>query len=1176
MADGTVTIKASFDGKDAESGVSRIKTALGGLGTAGQRLGSTFKSVLGANLVGTAITASLNAVSNSIKGVMSAAISEGAKLQQSFGGVDTLYSGAEKQVKSYAAEAYKAGVSANSYAEQAVSFGAALKQSLGGDAVKAAEAANTAIMDMTDNSAKMGTDLGVVQQTYQSLARGNFAMLDNLKLGFGGTRSEMERLLKTAEDLTGKKYDISNFADITEAIHAVQKNLGLTGTAAKEAKTTFSGSLGAMKSSFQNLAGALAASELNIKPALKNLAETTSTFLFGNFFPMVGRIFKQLPGAIGTFIEASKPQIAKGLSNMLKGINIDIKPNVIEKSITNIVSKISSFAGQVKEFFSNFANTGVFSSLAQAFDSVGGALGNLLAAVSGGKGDWTEFGTTLGNVIKTLADGATKIGDFIGKMDPSILQSWILTLGAIIGGFKIWKAVTGGNAITGFLDKITGGLFKSKNASTKFGSTIKSVFSGMAQLVKAGGTAISTAAKGIGTGFATAFTALGRAISMVPPTTFLALGAALIALGVSVYIVAQGFSVMADAAIRLSQAGTGAIVAFGIMVAGVVALVAVLGIFGAGLSAGAVGMLAFGAAAIMIGIAIAIVATQASGVSQIITALANGFATIATAIASAIATILSAIAPLLPGIAMIITAIAPIAMQFIQLFQTMVQQIAPIIDSISNLFQTLGQQISSILDSASGVITSFGNTVTSILNSVAGVFDSIGNAALHAGQGVKLMAQGLQILTNLPLGDLTGTLTVVASGLAGIANSGIATAGPGLQAAGIGMMLIGTAGTMAQAALTALPTVITMFTASLTTLPAQLTLAQTALMTFASGAIASLAGLATAGAMILAFGVQLTTIVASTATANAGLSAFNAQANMAGAALSRLGSFATTSSSQISMLGSTITSSMANASSAVSSAGTRMTTAMQSTMNQMNMAVRNGMNNIVSATRSGGSQMVSAFRASAQQLVTAAQSAVSQAVSAVRAGYGSMVSAGHYIGQGLAVGMRQALGEVTAAANELVAQAERAAQAKAKINSPSHLFRDEVGWWIGLGIAKGIDNSAPEVANSLDFIRGQVAGFNVRANNLLQGTTSRMSSQLKVETLRGKTPKVQASARQEAYIAHSASLLNDVIDGLAEVRDQVAQGQKMVLDTGALVGGTANTYDNAFGTLQTLKGRHKL
>lgn len=1176
MADGTVTIKASFDGKDAESGVSRIKTALGGLGTAGQRLGSTFKSVLGANLVGTAITASLNAVSNSIKGVMSAAISEGAKLQQSFGGVDTLYSGAEKQVKSYAAEAYKAGVSANSYAEQAVSFGAALKQSLGGDAVKAAEAANTAIMDMTDNSAKMGTDLGVVQQTYQSLARGNFAMLDNLKLGFGGTRSEMERLLKTAEDLTGKKYDISNFADITEAIHAVQKNLGLTGTAAKEAKTTFSGSLGAMKSSFQNLAGALAASELNIKPALKNLAETTSTFLFGNFFPMVGRIFKQLPGAIGTFIEASKPQIAKGLSNMLKGINIDIKPDAIENSITNIVSKISSFAGQVKEFFSNFANTGVFSSLAQAFDSVGGALGNLLAAVSGGKGDWTGFGKTLGNVIKTLADGATKIGDFIGKMDPSILQSWILTLGAIIGGFKIWKAVTGGNAITGFLDKITGGLFKSKNASTKFGSTIKSVFSGMAQLVKAGGTAISTAAKGIGTGFATAFTALGRAISMVPPTTFLALGAALIALGVSVYIVAQGFNVMADAAIRLSQAGTGAIVAFGIMVAGVVALVAVLGIFGAGLSAGAVGMLAFGAAAIMIGIAIAIVATQASGVSQIITALANGFATIATAIASAIATILSAIAPLLPGIAMIITAIAPIAMQFIQLFQTMVQQIAPIIDSITNLFQTLGQQISSILDSASGVITSFGNTVTSILNSVAGVFDSIGNAALHAGQGVKLMAQGLQILTNLPLGDLTGTLTVVAGGLAGIANSGIVTAGPGLQAAGIGMMLIGTAGTMAQAALTALPTVITMFTASLTTLPAQLTLAQTALMTFASGAIASLAGLATAGAMILAFGAQLTTIVASTATANAGLSAFNAQANMAGAALSRLGSFATTSSSQISMLGSTITSSMANASSAVSSAGTRMTTVMQSTMNQMNMAVRNGMNNIISATRSGSMQMVTAFRSSATQLVTAAQSAVNQAVSVVRAGYGSMVSAGNYIGQGLAVGMRQALSAVTAAANELVAQAERAAQAKAKINSPSHLFRDEVGWWIGLGIAKGIDNSAPEVANSLDFIRNQVAGFNVRANDILQGTTSRMSSQLKVEALRGKTPKVQADARQEAYIAHSTSLLSDMIDGLIELKEQVAQGQNLVLDTGALVGGTANTYDNVLGNMQTLKGRHSL
>ena len=167
--------------------------------------------------------------------------------------------------------------------------------------------------------------------------------------------------------------------------------------------------------------------------------------------------------------------------------------------------------------------------------------------------------------------------------------------------------------------------------------------------------------------------------------------------------------------------------------------------------------------------------------------------------------------------------------------------------------------------------------------------------------------------------------------------------------------------------------------------------------------------------------------------------------------------------------------------------------------------------------------------------------------------------------------MRSALGAVTAAANALVAQAERAAKAKAIIKSPSHLFRDEVGWWIGLGIARGIDDSAPEVANSLDYIRDQVNGFNVRANAMLTGATSNMASQLKMEVLRDKTPDATISARQEAYAAHSAGLLNDVIDALVDVKEQIAQGQNMVLDTGALVGGTVNNFNSALDTIKTFE-----
>lgn len=201
MADGKVVIQVDMDGDKAQSGVKRLKGMVGGLVESGTQLGSVFKSVLGANIVSGALISGIQSLGGAIKGVFSTALDEGAKLQQSFGGIDTLYSGAEATMKQYAAEAAAAGISANTYAEQAVSFGASLKQALGGDVVKAAEAANKAILAMADNSAKMGTDIGSIQNAFQGFAKGNYTMLDNLKLGYGGTKQEMERLLKDASKL---------------------------------------------------------------------------------------------------------------------------------------------------------------------------------------------------------------------------------------------------------------------------------------------------------------------------------------------------------------------------------------------------------------------------------------------------------------------------------------------------------------------------------------------------------------------------------------------------------------------------------------------------------------------------------------------------------------------------------------------------------------------------------------------------------------------------------------------------------------------------------------------------------------------------------------------------------------------------------------------------------------
>ena len=173
--------------------------------------------------------AALGAAATGVAALTKSSIDQYAEYEQLVGGVDTLFKQASDTVQQYASNAYKtSGVSANTYMEQATAFSASLIQSLGGDTQAAAEYANQAIMDMSDNANKMGTDIESIQQTYQSLMRGNYAMLDNLKLGYGGTKSELERLVSDAEKLTGQALDPAKFSDVITAIHAVQENLGIT------------------------------------------------------------------------------------------------------------------------------------------------------------------------------------------------------------------------------------------------------------------------------------------------------------------------------------------------------------------------------------------------------------------------------------------------------------------------------------------------------------------------------------------------------------------------------------------------------------------------------------------------------------------------------------------------------------------------------------------------------------------------------------------------------------------------------------------------------------------------------------------------------------------------------------------------------------------------------------
>lgn len=313
MANGATLGKAYVQIIPSAEGISgKIRGLLGGeVGSAGKAAGASFGSSLVSTLGGVLAAAGIGTM-------IKKSLDLGGDLQQSFGGLDTIYGDAAEAAKKYSEEAVKAGISSNQYAEQAVSFGASLKQAYGGDTVKAVEAANTAILDMADNSAKMGTDITSVQNAYQGFAKQNYTMLDNLKLGYGGTKGEMERLLADAEKLSGVKYDINNLGDVYSAIHVIQQDLGLTGVAAQEASETFTGSFNAMKAAGENLLANLALGN-DISPYLSTLLDATGAFLTNNFFPMIGNIFQSLPQVI---TQGLIPALNQALSMVIDGLNM--------------------------------------------------------------------------------------------------------------------------------------------------------------------------------------------------------------------------------------------------------------------------------------------------------------------------------------------------------------------------------------------------------------------------------------------------------------------------------------------------------------------------------------------------------------------------------------------------------------------------------------------------------------------------------------------------------------------------------------------------------------------------------------------------------------------------------------------------------------------------------------
>lgn len=381
------------------SGSSGISSALGKIGSAAKTAGKV--AAVGMGVASTAIGF-----------IGKQAVSAYADYEQLVGGVETLFKDSSSTVIKYANDAYKtAGLSANEYMETVTSFSASLLQSLDGDTAKAADKSNMAITDMADNANKMGTSIEMIQNAYNGFAKQNYTMLDNLKLGYGGTKQEMQRLLEDAEKISGIKYDLSSFADITDAIHVMQTQMGITGTTAKEASSTIQGSVSAMKSAWQNL--------------LTGLTDNTQDMdqLISNFADSVGKVGENLIPRINSVLDGITKVITK-LAPKLVAELPKILDSILPALVSGAVELINALVGIIPQLVKQLLNAlpQIIEGLEQVFEGIVNALPDLMQTIM----------KALPKLIPMLINGIVKMFTTIANNYADIIQPIIDNLPDIV------------------------------------------------------------------------------------------------------------------------------------------------------------------------------------------------------------------------------------------------------------------------------------------------------------------------------------------------------------------------------------------------------------------------------------------------------------------------------------------------------------------------------------------------------------------------------------------------------------------------------------------------------------------------------------------------------------------------------------------------------------------------
>ena len=440
MADGIELGKAYVQIVPSAQGIKSALTEMFDEETEG--LGEQTGQSIGQELIGTLKKV---IVAAGIGKIISDSINMGGALQQSLGGVETLFKDSADTVKEYAAQAYRTvGLSANDYMEQTTSFAASLLSSVSQDTDAAAQLANMAMVDMADNANKMGTDMQDIQNAYQGFAKQNYTMLDNLKLGYGGTQAEMQRLLNDATKISGVKYDLGNLADMYSAIHIIQQEMDITGTTAKEAATTLTGSFAAMKAAAENVMGNWSTGADLTEP-LQALADTAQTFLVDNLLPMIGNVLAGIPEIVYSLVPELLQTGTELLSSLAQGF-----AEGIPEFFSTALPQLLAFTDQLRDNAASFVDAGL-NLITQLLNGLIAGLPDLIAYVP----DIiiNICGIINDNMPKILGEGVAIIVQLvvgIVKAMPDLLANWKKILQAVLSVISAinWLNI-GKNILTG-------------------------------------------------------------------------------------------------------------------------------------------------------------------------------------------------------------------------------------------------------------------------------------------------------------------------------------------------------------------------------------------------------------------------------------------------------------------------------------------------------------------------------------------------------------------------------------------------------------------------------------------------------------------------------------------------------------------------------------------------------